>query len=82
MFDLSFTAKDLVRSVWAFLAAFVVTFLISALGILEQLLRSCETHCDLPEAKSALIALAIATGTAIAVALKNLLLKDGTTAKG
>lgn len=67
MFGLSFGKKDLVRSAWAF----GITFF-TALG------ASAASVHDLSTAKAALVA-AVVAGL---VAVKNLVLADGSTIKG
>lgn len=62
MFNIGFTTKDLIRSIWTFLAAFAVTM--------------AGYNGDV--SKAALWA-AVAAGI---VAVKNLLLADGSTIKG
>jgi hypothetical protein len=82
MFGLSFTTKDLVRSVWTFLGVYLAAALVSALGILNSLVESCNDVCDFGTAKQQTVTLALATASAIVIGIKNLLLADGTTLKG
>jgi len=57
-------------------------FIVSALGILNTLVSSCNDACDWQGAKTAGIAAVVALASAILVGLKNLVLADGTIAKG
>lgn len=82
MFELSFTARDLVRSIWSFVAVYVVIAGGQLLGIANDLVTSCKDACDFGTAKSQTIAVLISLASAILIALKNAVLKDGTTVKG
>ena len=82
MFDVSFNAKDFVRSLWTFAFSFIIVFGATASGIVKDFISSCATHCDVATAKAAGIAAVIALGVSILTAAKNLLLADGTTVKG
>jgi hypothetical protein len=76
-FELGFTKSDAVRSAWAFLLPFVAVFAVSALGILNSLVSSCNDNCDWEGAKTAGIAAVIALASAILVGLKNFVLANG-----
>lgn len=82
MIKLGFSRDDVVRSVWGFVLPFVAVFAVSALGILDSLVTSCNDACDWSGAKSAGIAAVIALGSAILIGLKNFILADGTALKG
>ena len=82
MFHFGFTGKDVVRSVWAFVAPFVVVFAAGITGVVNDLVTSCKVHCDWSTARSASTALIIALASSILISIKNLLLADGSTAKG
>ena len=82
MFKLGFNKNDVIRSVWGFILPFLAVFAVSALGILNTLVSSCNDTCDWSGAKSAGIAAVIALASAILIGLKNFLLADGSTAKG
>ena len=82
MFELSFTKKDLVRSIWTFVGVYVTVALADLLGVANDLIESCKTSCDWASAEAQSIAIAVALGSAILLGLKNLVLKDGTTLKG
>lgn len=74
MFRISFTLRDLVRVVWAFLFTYVSTFFLLADG--------WGPITNWANAKAAAIALAPACLAAAFSAVKNLVLADGTTLKG
>jgi hypothetical protein len=79
---LGFGKNDAVRAVWAFLAPFVVVFVAGMLGIVNTLVTSCTTKCDLSAAKAAGIALVIAVASSILVSLKNFTLANNSKLKG
>jgi predicted ATP-grasp superfamily ATP-dependent carboligase len=82
VFKLGFNKSDAVRSAWSFVLPFVAVFAVSALGILNTLVSSCNDQCDWNGAKTAGIAAVIALASAILVGIKNFLLANGTTLKG
>jgi hypothetical protein len=82
MFEFNFTTKDFIRSVWTFLAVYIVTAGGQLLGVANDLVESCKDACDFTSAKAQGIAVLIALASAILLAFKNLLLKDGSTLKG
>lgn len=71
MFEFGFTKKDLVRAIWSFVFGFVGFYILNTTQVV---------NADDPAAAAA----ALLTGAAMAglSALKNLLLKDGSTLKG
>jgi hypothetical protein len=77
-----FTKSDAIRSAWGFLIPFVVVFVAGLVGILNELVTSCKTECDLSTATSAAVALAIGVGSSLLIALKNFILADGSKLKG
>ncbi len=82
MFQFSFTLKDFIRSVWAFVAVYVTVAGGQLLGVADDLVKSCKTSCDFTSAKAQGIAILIALVSAVLLALKNLVLADGSTLKG
>lgn len=84
MFEFGFTRADLVRAVWAFVAIFAATFVALMVGPLQALQESCaaETGCDWSTAKGAAMAAGVAAIGTAALAVKNLVLKDGSKVKG
>ena len=74
MFQIGFTIKDLVRVAWCFAFTYVATFFTLANG--------WGPVNSFTDAKAAAIALAPACLAAAFSAVKNLVLRDGTTLKG
>jgi hypothetical protein len=71
-----------VRSVWSLVLGALAVFAVAALGIVNNLVTSCNEACDWNSAKTAGIAVSIGLASAILVGLKNLILADGSALKG
>lgn len=82
MFQISFTKKDLVRSVWTFLGVYVATAAADLLGVANDLIESCKSACDFSSAEAQSVAIGLAFLSAVVIGIKNLVLKDGTALKG
>lgn len=82
MFKVGFTKSDFVRSVWSLVLGALTVFAVAALGILSNVVTSCQTACDWNGAKTAGIAAAVGLGVAVLTGVKNLLLADGSALKG
>jgi hypothetical protein len=84
VFEFKFTRADVVRSIWVFLAAGATTFVALVAGPVKDTLDKCSagSPCDWSTAKAAAVAAGLAAVSAGLVAVKNFVLKDGSTAKG